>query len=1088
MELSAAGDRVFAAEAILKRRVRKVLGVVNYHVPLFSSQGRMEYLVKWKGWAIKYSTWEPEENILDERLVAAFEQKEREQELYGPKKRGPKPKTLLLKSRAQASDSSPRVPEFKHTRPQPSSKPPPPPLPTPSYPPSCPSNAKLQSGATQPKLKKDIHRCHRMSRRPLPRPDSLAQSVGHSLSPFSETVRILNRKVKPREVKKGRVILNLKVIDKAGNSGVAGNRRTQSTSHHSHVGRQKVPSRNRVIGKSRRFGDVSFRGLPLPVSGGGFSVFGKTFESHPADTGNQLKIEQGGHKPGSKCSSLQSLSQSSKLMTSNVPPKALNEAPQSASSSEVSDGESHFTSPAQSNQASLAHQSSEVKPSILPPSKPSNQLTDSKPNSSAAQSVLPSSPMFSSSSSSSSEDNEHILDLSVPHGSDRRAKRHHHFCRHRQPKLPEIPVSEEASEEEEELDWHPEMAAQCANVVVTDVTTNLLTVTIKEFCHPHGLPPPLAFVPTPSPEAKLAKRSSNPPNTNTRQQTPKEAFRPESPSGESTPHTQPITPDLVAPFQAPVFLSRFSLLESSSFPLFFFSSLLFHPTATLKFIVVILAAGMVAFIGAVICIIAAVHSGSPAAPPLTQNRSSSPVPLSPGSVARVGALDALHATEAPSGPEAPTFYGLTGGTGSEQRVVYSRLLCTPVPPGQCEPKAVQADQQQEDEDGEWGTLRAAAEELRHTAQRQQEEIRADRRTIRELTGKLAECEGTGGGGVVQEERERERGMMGDEGRAEAVEELERAILHMKERIERLESEMTPSAHNHTETGQKGSGRVQSGSKGQGAVVQRKVEDLEGELKRKMKMLEEERKALRKETQKHQEHIDQGLDAVHQRISSLEQGLSENRFPEGYRLSFPVRSSSMYAVVKHSIPALHALTLCMWLRPAQSILGTGFSYAVPEQSHELVLQQLVHGPMEFIINNEVAQFTLNLTAGEWQHVCVSWNRRAGVWHAYLGGKLKGEGKDLAIRHSIRPGGTLVLGQEQSSMGGLRFVASRALIGDISQFNMWDRVLTHAELNALAHCSTGMMGNVIPWNSREVDVFGGVTKQPAEHCNHHASVRQ
>lgn len=220
--------------------------------------------------------------------------------------------------------------------------------------------------------------------------------------------------------------------------------------------------------------------------------------------------------------------------------------------------------------------------------------------------------------------------------------------------------------------------------------------------------------------------------------------------------------------------------------LLFFSYLSLASTATLKFIVVILAAGMVAFIGAVICIIAAVHSGSPAAPPLTQNRSSSPppAPLSPGSVARAGALDALHATEAPGGPEGPTFYGLTGGVGSEQRVIYSRLLCTPVPPGQCEPKAVQADQQQEDEEGEWGSLRAAAEELRHTAQRQQEEIRADRRTIRELTGKLAECEGTGGGAVVQEERE--RGMMGDEGRGGAVEELERAILHMKERIERLE--------------------------------------------------------------------------------------------------------------------------------------------------------------------------------------------------------------------------------------------------------------------------------------------------------------
>lgn len=78
--------------------------------------------------------------------------------------------------------------------------------------------------------------------------------------------------------------------------------------------------------------------------------------------------------------------------------------------------------------------------------------------------------------------------------------------------------------------------------------------------------------------------------------------------------------------------------------------------------------------------------------------------------------------------------------------------------------------------------------------------------------------------------------------------------------------------------------------------------------------------------------------------------------------------------------------------------------------------------------------------------------------------------------------------QSSMGGLRFVASRALVGELSQFNLWDRVLTHAELYALAHCSTGMLGNIIPWNSREVEVFGGVTKQPAEHCSNPASVRQ
>lgn len=89
MELSAVGESVFAAESILKRRIRR---------------GRWEYLVKWKGWSQKYSTWEPEENILDERLFAAFEERERERERFGPKKRGPKPETFLLKAKAKARD------------------------------------------------------------------------------------------------------------------------------------------------------------------------------------------------------------------------------------------------------------------------------------------------------------------------------------------------------------------------------------------------------------------------------------------------------------------------------------------------------------------------------------------------------------------------------------------------------------------------------------------------------------------------------------------------------------------------------------------------------------------------------------------------------------------------------------------------------------------------------------------------------------------------------------------------------------------------------------------------------------------------
>ena len=61
---------------------------------------------------------------------------------------------------------------------------------------------------------------------------------------------------------------------------------------------------------------------------------------------------------------------------------------------------------------------------------------------------------------------------------------------------------------------------------------------------------------------------------------------------------------------------------------------------------------------------------------------------------------------------------------------------------------------------------------------------------------------------------------------------------------------------------------------------------------------------------------------------------------------------MYAVVKHSLPKLRALTLCLWLRPTEGGIGTPLSYAVPEQPNELVLLQGLHTPTELLINDKV----------------------------------------------------------------------------------------------------------------------------------------
>ncbi|XP_029446052.1 chromobox protein homolog 6 isoform X1 [Rhinatrema bivittatum] len=374
MELSAVGERVFAAESIIKRRIRK---------------GRIEYLVKWKGWAIKYSTWEPEENILDSRLIAAFEQKEREREMYGPKKRGPKPKTFLLKARAQAEAL--RIGDV-HFAVKPGSS----------------VSPKLHSSAAAHRLKKDIRRCHRMSRRPLPRPVDPQSGQGSTslrppVSPFSETVRILNRKVKPREPKRGRIILNLKVIDKGGKSPLV---------------RPKIPSRNRVIGKSKKFSESMLRTQIRHMKYGSFSLYNK-----PSLAGQQGERGQGGEESAQGMGSACGLA--------------------------LSTGTGH----------AYAHSSSSSASDC--PSPPRSDDPDDPPPKLLPEAPSPAVPDWRESEA---------LDLSIPPESAA-SKR-----------TPPAGGQSPPSDAEEAGDWRPDMSP-CSNVVVTDVTSNLLTVTIKEFCN-----------------------------------------------------------------------------------------------------------------------------------------------------------------------------------------------------------------------------------------------------------------------------------------------------------------------------------------------------------------------------------------------------------------------------------------------------------------------------------------------------------------------------------------------------------------------------------------------------------------------------
>lgn len=72
--------------------------------------------------------------------------------------------------------------------------------------------------------------------------------------------------------------------------------------------------------------------------------------------------------------------------------------------------------------------------------------------------------------------------------------------------------------------------------------------------------------------------------------------------------------------------------------------------------------------------------------------------------------------------------------------------------------------------------------------------------------------------------------------------------------------------------------------------------------------------------------------------------------------------------------------------------------------------------------------------------------------------------------------------QDSLGG-GFDSSQALVGELSQVGLWDRVLSSSQVASLARCSKVAQGSVASWTEKGVEVHGGATKDPGEPCSKH-----
>uniref|UniRef100_A0A4X2JW54 Neuronal pentraxin receptor n=1 Tax=Vombatus ursinus TaxID=29139 RepID=A0A4X2JW54_VOMUR len=260
-----------------------------------------------------------------------------------------------------------------------------------------------------------------------------------------------------------------------------------------------------------------------------------------------------------------------------------------------------------------------------------------------------------------------------------------------------------------------------------------------------------------------------------------------------------------------------------------------------------------------------------------------------------------------------------------------------------------------------------------------------------------------------------------------------------------------------------------------------METLEAQLLSKVMALEKERSSLSSSNHRQQQAVEKELSALQDRVAELEHGASAYSPPDAFKINIPVKNNYMYARVRRTLPELYTFTVCMWLKSKSGGMGIGtpFSYSVPGQSNEMVLLEAGHDPMELLINDKVAQLPLNLKDGRWHHICIAWTTRDGLWSAYQDGQLRGSSDNLAAWHPIKPHGVIILGQEQDTLGG-RFDATQAFVGEIAQFNLWDHILTPAQILGIANCTSPLLGNIIPWDDKLVEAFGGAAKMPFDSC--------
>ena len=182
---------------------------------------------------------------------------------------------------------------------------------------------------------------------------------------------------------------------------------------------------------------------------------------------------------------------------------------------------------------------------------------------------------------------------------------------------------------------------------------------------------------------------------------------------------------------------------------------------------------------------------------------------------------------------------------------------------------------------------------------------------------------------------------------------------------------------------------------------------------------------------------------------------QNDFTMTGSLSFVENGESSYFVSTASIAnywsissfahPTGAMTAEMWLACDVGSNDDGlYSYAssLGANDNTIQRQENIRFWKETPRGPQYTSFGDAINDGNWVQLVRTSNRTSGAEVLYLNGELAGS-STISIGYNFETGGTLILGQEQDSLGG-GLDSNQALEGKYSVFRMYDRVLNATEV--------------------------------------------